>query len=118
MQVHRGMGAAREFLRLSQQNLAAMDEPEGASAASMMQQPPLQAQAATASAAASGKAEVAAQQPSLKSSAPAQQGKAASMLPNTSFLAMLHGKSQAKPAEKPVPAQGKASCFACTLIWL
>lgn len=117
MQVHRGMGAAREFLRLSQQNLATMDEPEGASAAPQMQQPPLQAQAAAAAASDSGKAEVAAQQPSLDS-APTQQGKAASMLPNTSFLAMLHGKSQAKPAEEPVTAQGKASCFVCMLVWL
>ena len=93
------MGAAREILRLSQQNLAAMDEPEPAAAA--------QEGAASQLQPATDRAFDTGQQPSLQA-VPPQPAKAPSMLPATSFLAMLHGKSQgppSKPAESDTTAQ-------------
>ena len=85
------MSAAKEFLRLSQQNLAAMDEAEATSPA-----PRVSAQQALPT---TGRALDSDQQQSPQNVFQ-QPAKAPSMLPANSFLAMLHGKSQA-PVAKP-----------------
>ena len=97
------MGAAREFLRLSQQNLAAMDEPEAAAAApqvAVQQAPPAVARTSTS------------EQQVGSQGGSAQAAKGPSMLPATSFLAMLQGKQPqgpaARPAERDMTAQREA----------
>ena len=113
LQVHRGMGAAREFLRLSQQNLAAMDEPEAAAAAPQAADMQAPAQPGPAG------LDFHSRQPQLTPQS--TEDRAASMLPNNSFLALLHGKShgpaarQAERAQQQPAAQRMPPQLACSL---
>ena len=86
------MGAAKEFLRLSQQNLAELDQGSPCEGA-----PVLAAREAAAAPQSQGKAA----EPALSQSQQQPKGAPSSMSPNLSFLAILQGKAAPTGARQP-----------------